>query len=66
MIRIYYDNNTGEITTSVTQSYADNSGNYIDIDQAINIDHWRVNLSKLTLEEIPEDQRPRLSNERVM
>jgi hypothetical protein len=59
MIKIFYNTDTGEILqkVSMNKDFEDNRP-HINIDQNINVDHWRVDLETLTLVEVPEYQRP--------
>ena len=51
MIRIYYNPTTGDITGSVNASFASplNQEPYIDVESAVRINNWRVDLEKKIL-----------------
>jgi len=51
MIRIYYNPTTGEITGSISAKFASpfNQEPFIDIESAIRINEWQVDLEKKIL-----------------
>lgn len=49
MTRIYYDPTTGVITGSATHPFQTDEGNYIDIEQSIKINEYKVDTDTLQL-----------------
>ena len=50
MTRIYYDPVTGEILGSATHPFQIDRGTYIDIEQPIKINEYKINLQTQQLE----------------
>lgn len=50
MTRIYYDPVTGEILGSATHPFQIDEGTYIDIEQPIKINEYKINLQTQQLE----------------
>jgi len=49
MIRIYYNPTTGEITGSATHPFQTDEGTYIDTEQTIKINEYKVDIDTLQL-----------------
>jgi hypothetical protein len=60
MRRAYYDD-TGTITVVVPERLAPNNSNpYIQIDNTLNVNEYRINTLSGTLEKLPQELRPQV------
>lgn len=60
MRRAYYDD-TGTITVVVPEGLAPNNSNpYIQIDNTLNVNEYRINTLSGTLEKLPQELRPQV------